>query len=489
MVSTEKRPNVLILMCDQMRGDCMSCAGHPDVKTPYLDTLAASGTLFERAYSACPSCIPARAGMLTGRAPSSHGRIGNKEGVPWQYDHMLAQEFVRGGYQTALIGKNHVNPARLGCGFEVIRLHDGYIGRQRRASLPHWAHQSVCDDYMRFLHAELGPQADVNAAGVENNSWIARPWPYEERLHPTNWVADEVIRFIETRDRTRPFLAMASFVRPHPPFDPPSTYFDLYRRKALREPVRGDWDDGEATEREGMILDSVHGCRDAELRNEAMAGYYGSITHVDHQLGRIITALENDESWEDTIVLFVADHGEMLFDHGLFRKRLPYEGSAHVPLIIRVGKNIAQSVPHRSQGLVELMDVMPTLLDFAHLPIPETVDGSSVVDDVLNGVEFERELIHGEHVAGRELSNHWIVTPNDKFIWYSQTGVEQYFDLEHDRGERRNLIDDPQSQERIQYLRDCLICELEGREEGFVVDGKLQIGCPMLEMLEHPRPL
>lgn len=253
------RPNVLLIMCDQMRGDCLGIDGHPDVKTPYLDTLAADGMLFENAYSACPSCIPARASLFTGRTPAGTGRVGYKDGVAWEYDHMLAQEMRDGGYQTAVVGKMHVHPPRLGCGFEYMRLHDGYIGHCRKANLPYWMHQNVSDDYMRFLKDELGEFADVNGTGVENNSWITHPWAYEERLHPTNWVVDESIRFLETRDRTRPFFLMTSFVRPHPPFDAPQTYFDLYRDMELRAPAVGDWDDAGATERDGMILDSVHG--------------------------------------------------------------------------------------------------------------------------------------------------------------------------------------------------------------------------------------
>ena len=356
-----RRPNVVLIVCDQFRGDCLGVAGHPDVKTPYLDTLAAQGTFFENGYSACPSCIPARASLLTGKAPRSTGRVGYQDGIPWNYDHMMAEEFSAAGYQTAMVGKMHVHPPRLGCGFQHYRLHDGYIGHYRKANKPHWMHQDVSDDYLRFLRSELGPEADVNGTGVENNSWIARPWVYEERLHPTNWVVDESIRFIETRDRTRPFFLMASFVRPHPPFDAPAAYYQPYLDRELREPARGDWDDVEATERDGMIIDSPHGCRDATLRHEAMAGYYGCITHIDHQIGRLITTLENDETYENTVVLFTADHGEMLFDHSSFRKVLPYEGSTHVPFIVRVGSRVlpeGKPAPRRSEAVVDLMDVI-----------------------------------------------------------------------------------------------------------------------------------
>ena len=149
MASNAQRPNVLLIMCDQMRGDCLGIDGHPDVKTPYLDTLAADGMLFENAYTACPSCIPARASLFTGKTPAGTGRVGYQDGVDWEYDHMLAQELRDGGYQTAVVGKMHVHPPRLGCGFEHMCLHDGYIGHYRKANLPYWMHQNVSDGRVR----------------------------------------------------------------------------------------------------------------------------------------------------------------------------------------------------------------------------------------------------------------------------------------------------------------------------------------------------
>lgn len=142
-----------------------------------------------------------------------------------------------------------------------------------------------------------------------------------------SWVVDESIRFLETRDRTRPFFLMASFVRPHPPFDAPAEYFEMYYGKELVEPALGDWVDRSLTESDGMVIDSVHGRHDAELRHQAMAGYYACITHIHHQIGRLVTALEPDATCTNTVVVFTSDHGEMLFDHEKFRKVLPYEAA------------------------------------------------------------------------------------------------------------------------------------------------------------------
>lgn len=476
------KPNIILLMCDQYRGDCLSFLDHADVKTPYLDTMAADGFCFDHAYSACPSCIPARAALFTGLDQKNHRRVGYQDGIDWEYPHMLAEELRNNGYQTQCIGKMHVHPPRLSCGFDNIKLHDGYIGHYRKANTPYWQHQNISDDYMYHLKQNKGIKADVNATGVENNSWITHPWIYEEELHPTNWVVDESIRFLETRDRSKPFFLMASFVRPHPPFDAPKNYFDMYYGKDLKEPAVGEWVDPSLTERDGRTMDSIHGCKDAELRHQAMAGYYACITHIDHQIGRFITALENDETYNNSIIIFTSDHGEMLFDHQKFRKVLPYEGSTRVPLIIHVGKKVAKTHPALCHDVVELRDIMPTILDFAGIECPE-VDGLSLKDVCINAKALNRDYIHGEHARDREQSNHYIVTNTDKYIWYSQTGIEQYFDLIHDRDETHDLINDENCQDRIQQLRQYLINELKDREEGFTDGKELFAGKPLVSFL------
>lgn len=480
-----KQPNILLLVCDQFRGDCLSYAKHSDVKTPYLDTLAAQGASFDKAYSSCPSCIPARAALFTGMSQEHHGRVGYEDGIDWNYEHMLPEEMSSNGYQTECIGKMHVHPVRKHCGFQGIRLHDGYLGYYRSNSIAHHQHQEVTDDYLYDLKNKLGSHADFNASGPECNSWVTHPWIYEERLHPTNWVAEESIRFLQTRDRTRPFFLMSSFVRPHQPFDAPSSYFDMYKDKQLTAPAHGDWVDDSLTEQFGYIKDSIYGCNDAQSRHDAMAGYYACITHVDHQIGRLLSSLMESGDYDDTVILFVSDHGELLFDHGLYRKVFPYEGSTHIPLLIHVGKNVRHTAPLRSDTLVELRDIMPTILDFAGIPIPEQVDGFSLVPEIVGEAGNEREYLHGEHSFHSQLSNHYIVTKRDKYIWYSEKDVEQYFNLEKDPREEHDAIHDSESQERIAYLRSLLIQELEGREEGYSDGKSLLSGGTPVNCLSH----
>lgn len=221
----------------------------------------------------------------------------------------------------------------------------------------------------------------------------------------------------------------------------------------------------------------MHGCRDDEMRHQAMAGYYACITHIDHQIGRLITALENDETYHDTIIVFTADHGEMLFDNNCFRKVLPYEGSTHIPMIVHVGKNIKKVTPFRSDSVVELRDIMPTLLEFAGIDIPDTVDGISMAPEIIGEKPHQREYLHGEHSGGVQ-SNHYIVTSHDKYIWFSQTGREQYFNLDQDPREEHDLIHEQAYQDRIHTLRSHLIDELKDREEGYTDGRQLLKGTP-----------
>ncbi|MFA6947643.1 MAG: arylsulfatase [Eubacteriales bacterium] len=472
------RPNILLITADQWRGDCLGCMGHPDVLTPHLDDLAQNGIAFEHAYTACPSCIPARAALHTGMSQEHHGRVGYRDGVRWDYPHTLAGELTRAGYQTQCVGKMHVHPLRNSLGFMNVELHDGYLHYYRNPSRGLYDDQRVADDYIYWLKKELGAQADVTDTGIDCNSWTARPWPYPEYTHPTNWATDRAIDFLRRRDPDMPFFLNVSYVRPHPPLDAPQAFFDMYDSAALTAPAMGDWADGERIKREGRSVSSATGPIDEKLRRMAQAGYYAAITQIDYQIGRLTEALFSAGVSGNTIIMFTSDHGEMLCDHNLFRKSLPYEGSAHVPMIISgsiTRDGIFRALRSKPDKLIELRDVMPTLLSFAGADIPETVDGMNIMDT------REREYIHGEHINGVD-SNQWIVTKKDKYIWFCQRNesdaqYEQYFDLSCDPTELYNGIRDGEYTGRAEYLRSILVRELSARQEGFVQNGRLATGC------------
>lgn len=474
----QKRKNIVLLMTDQLRGDCMGCAGHPDVKTPYLDTLASKGVRFENAYSACPSCVPARAALHTGLTQESHRRVGYADGIRWEYPHTMAGELTKAGYYTQCVGKMHVDPLRNYLGFCHVELHDGYLHYYRDPEIPYRENQKQADDYFHWLKQEKGIDCDVTDTGLECNSWVARPWIYEEKYHPTNWVTDRSIDFLRRRDPDMPFFLFASYLRPHPPFDAPQCYFDMYRNKELTPPVVGDWCDEEALRARGRIFDSDTGPLDPELVREMQIGYYACITHLDHQIGRLIQALVENKLYDDTIILFVSDHGELLGDHHLFRKSRAYQGSSRVPFLVSGGGFRPEKPGSVKTDVVELRDVMPTVLEAAGIQIPDSVEGISLWNTALkeSGTPEVREYLHGEHTLG-EASSHWIITRDEKYIWYSQTGEEQYFRIAEDPDELHNLIGSENAKERVETLRGLLIQELQDREEGFVREGRLVTGC------------
>jgi len=470
-----KQPNIILIMTDQLRWDCLGYAGHPDVKTPYLDTLASKGVVFDHAYSACPSCIAARAALHTGMEQSHHGRVGYEDNIPWNYAHTMAGELSKAGYYTQCVGKMHVHPLRNYLGFDNVDLHDGYLHSARYGSVPYRESQFVADDYFYWLKQELGVTADVTDTGIDCNSYLARPWMHDEKYHPTNWVTERSLDFLRRRDPRKPFFLMASYLRPHPPFDAPQYYFDLYKDKELRAPFIGSWETDEYLKRDGRIFDSKTGPVDPELARQAQIGYYACITHLDHQIGRLIMALIEQELYDDSIIIFTSDHGEELCDHHMFRKSRPYEGSCHIPLLISAGKNVLPDIKSSSvcHDVAELRDIMPTLLEIAGTEIPASVDGHSLLPLAKDPGSTARTWLHGEHSYG-EFSNHWIVTETDKYIWYSETGEEQYFCLKEDPHELINRIGDAGCQDRIKELRGHLIDSLKGRLEGFT-DGSVLI--------------
>jgi len=190
------RPNIVLIVADQFRGDCLGFKGHPDVKTPYLDTMAARGMNFPNMYSACPTCIPARAALLTGMSQARNGRTGYQDGIDWNYEHTLAGEIAAQGYVTHCVGKMHVHPPRHRMGFHDVEIHDGYLHYYRKEDIPAYQAQDRYDDYLHWFRDKMGAHRDMNDAGIQCVSWVARPWPYEEQYHPTTWATERALDFL-----------------------------------------------------------------------------------------------------------------------------------------------------------------------------------------------------------------------------------------------------------------------------------------------------
>jgi arylsulfatase A-like enzyme len=454
------QPNLVLILADQLRGDCLGVAGHPVVATPNLDMLAHRGTWFSSAYSTVPSCIAARASLFTGLSASSHGRLGYEDRVPWTYRTTLAGELARAGYQTHCVGKTHFFPQRAHLGFQGLESYEG--------------DQNLAGDYVNDYHEWLCERTDGRGCetdhGVDWNSWYARPSHLPEELHTSSWVTTRAIEFLRRRDPTRPFFLNLSFHRPHPPIDPPQVFFDLYRDRPLPAVPQGDW----ARRYDVPITDvnAWHGRVSAPLLDRARRAYFAQIEHIDNQIGRFLMALRKAATGP-TWVVFSADHGEMLGDHCLWRKTYAYEGSARVPLIVCPPQG---AVRHRSSEVVMQEDLMPSLLAMAGLPLPAGLDGRSVLPLLAApppGGAW-RDWGHGEHAAcyAPETGMQYLTDGRWKYIWYTLTGEEQLFDLHGDPQECLNLAADPMHRDCLVSWRDRLVAALAPRVEDGLTDGR-----------------
>lgn len=476
-------------MVDQMRADCLSILDHPVVDTPNLDQLARDGVLFNNAYTATPSCVPARATVLTGMSQSSTGRVGYEDKNEWDYEHTMPGEFAKAGYHTQCIGKMHVYPTRKLCGYHNIQLHDGYMHYNRfKHTTTTTESFEQTDDYLQWLRDKAGSHLDMTDLGLDCNSQtVTRPWELPESLHPTNWVTTQSIDFLRRRDPTKPFFLNMSFVRPHPPFDPPKVFYDMYRDIDIPDSPIGNWAISDDTEKDGFDPLVLKGIAPQRRLKRAKAAYYALITHIDHQIGRFLMAMQEYGVYDDTVILFVSDHGELLGDHHLFGKRLGYEGSAKVPFIMAdPGNHLNLDKNIQLNEIIELRDIMPTLLDVANLDIPSTVEGESLLPLWRKEDTDWRDYIHGEHEYGVQ-SYHYITNGLEKYIWYSQTGEEHFFDLQRDPQELKNLIAVADYRERIEIHRNQLIKELTGREEGYTDGIKLIVGQKAKPLLKQRR--
>ena len=433
--------------------------------------------------------MPARVALLTGQSQESHGRYGYRDGVPFSQAYQTTLPGVLGanGYQTQAIGKMHVYPERDRVGFDDVRLHDGFLHFARRMS---GRNLQRIDDYVTWLRRQPGMAAAAETDhGVGCNSMMARPWDKPEELHPTSWIGSEAIDWLHRRDPTVPFFLYLSFHRPHAPYDPPQWAFDQYVDQEIPDPPVGEWTESFARFRVDYLAEPMHGRQKPEVRRRALAAYYGLITHIDYQLNRLVEALSDFNLADNTAFVFVSDHGDMLGDHDFYRKTVGYEGAAHVPFIVRLPGG--RYVVPRVDQVVELRDVMPTILDIAGVEVPDSVDGVSVLP-LMNGESVEwRSEVHGEHtyeMDGWE-SMHWVTDGHRKFAWWSGSGIEQFFDLDEDPQELHDLVADETRAAEVEDWRGRLVGYLRDREEGFVVEGALVAGRPVVHEAQWIRDL
>ncbi len=461
--TSRERPNILFLMTDQQRGDFLGSDGNLAVRTPNLDRIAGEGARFRHAYSSTPSCTPARACLLTGQAPWHHGMLGYGR-VAAEYPFEAPKMLARAGYQTCAIGKNHFHPQRNAHGYEKAILDES--GRSFSADFR--------SDYRSWFASEA-PTLDPDATGIGWNDCTAGEYVLPERLHPTTWTGDTAVRYLNTCPTDRPFFLKVSFARPHSPYDPPPRYMREFNDAAIPPASIGSW--AEPYRPRSSELPSLwHGDLGESQVRHSRQGYCGSIRFIDDQIGRILEALHARGLYEETLILFLSDHGDMLGDHHHWRKCYAYEGSARVPMLVRwpdglIAADRGQVLEH----VVELRDVMPTFLAAAGVGIPDSVDGRSLLGPVSGKGSGWRSFVDLEHSVCYSPRNHWSALTDGawKYIYQALDGEELLFDLSSDPHEQRNLADSALAGAQLRRWRSRLVSHFEERGEPYIRNGKL----------------
>ncbi|MEM6562591.1 MAG: sulfatase-like hydrolase/transferase [Planctomycetota bacterium] len=451
-VATPERPNILLITTDQQRFDALRL-NNPDtpLRTQHTDALAAGGINFTRGYTTCPVCIPARRTLLTGLHPTTHGLVGYQDGQPWDPPFTIPGLVRDAGYQTQLIGKLHQWPQRKRFGFDNMILSDSPNHRPASGFHPH-------NDYTEWL-AKLHPHAEPNNHGINGNSRNARPFNLDENLHQTSWLADQAIDFLtRRRDPSCPWFLHLSFWAPHPPLVPPQAYWDMYRDHDVA-PVHGDWAAGiaEARSPAGRPSATPIGPFDEAELQRARAGYFGLIHHIDDRINAVLDRYfeyGTPQAKEPVLIIFTSDHGEMLGDHHLWRKSLPYEASAHVPFFVS-GMNM-DTVSGTSDALVSLEDAAATILDASGAEVPDALagvnEGTSLMPALRGETLHTRDRLFGQIAAG-PTTNHYVVEGPLKYVRFTRTGDEQLFDVLADPQDLHDLSADA---ERLLPMRALL---------------------------------
>jgi arylsulfatase A-like enzyme len=334
------------------------------------------------------------------------------------------------------------------------------------------------DDYDQALIAAApesgGIRAIVKSLRLSNNGWQAAPWPLDKSLHPTAWVANRAAEVMRELPADKPLFLTASFYAPHPPLFPPADLFRHFLEAELPDPAMGDWVDTDSLRAEGDRVGHRVSLEGETLRR-AQAGYLGLIQHLDDTLGPLIESFvaRSETAGRPWVIVLTSDHGEMLGDHGYYRKCEPFEGSANIPMVIAGSPELGLEAGQRSSEPVCLEDLMPTLLDLAGIAIPDGIDGLSLVP-VLRGERTEvRDWLHLEHARcySAAQSFHALTDGRFKYVWRPKDGREHLFDLDQDPNEQRDLAAVDVHRADLQRWRAVLVHRLAERPEGFS-DGK-----------------
>ncbi|HEX4883813.1 MAG TPA: sulfatase-like hydrolase/transferase [Casimicrobiaceae bacterium] len=475
----ERRPNILWYCTDQQRYDTIGALTQPQIRTPAIDALASQGVAFRRAYTQSPICTPARATFLTGRYPAAHQVYRNGNAFFPAHEKLVTRLFADAGYDCGLVGKLHLSAAKR---FEV-RPDDGY-----RAFW--WSHHPTPDaarghDYETWLRHEK--RVDPVELYRPVNYFCGPGVPAE--LHQTTWCSEMAIRFV-TEQRDGPWLLSVNPFDPHAPFDAPPEFRARVRAADLDLPLFRD-SDLERQRAFAAIDQQTKVAEDPRIRKdvrpvpagdhdaiasappreydalEVKANYYAMIMLIDDQFARIVETLRATGQLERTIIVFMSDHGELLGDHGLILKGCRFfEGLVRVPLVLSWPGRFQRGLV--SDALVETIDVAPTLLEAAGLPLPYGMQGRSLLPILEGSADPARHKPHvvceyNDSVGGLPDHTHGAMVCDGRYksVVYRGHRIGELYDLERDPGEFDNLWDDPAARdlkaERLRYHLDAMM--------------------------------
>ncbi len=456
-MSEKERPNILILMPDQMRADCMGCAGHTQIRTPNLDQLSADGVRFTNTFTVSPICMPARASFANGLYPHNHGMWTNLGRMPSE-DETFYHLLQRIGYHTAHIGKSHYYPT---------------VRRD---------HMKCEESYMHtrgfeYAHDTPGPMASIRMESFMSDEWKVKGLyesfrkDYEERRRlppwtsrisplptgdfPDSYVGRKAVEFVKGYKDERPMCLFVGFPGPHDPWDAPGEYATMYDSEETPPPIKagepGEWVPPKAADM--MLLDRYNEMSIGDVR-KVRANYYGKISLIDYWIGQILEAFE-DRGWlDDLFAIFWSDHGEMLGDHQRLHKFVFYESSLRVPLTIRWPGHIPNS--RTTDALVEIIDVFPTVLEAVGAAQSERCLGKSLWPIIRDPSVVNRQTILSEiHYGG--CRRFMIRNDRYKYATSEMDGGYLLHDLEKDPTEYVNLIGHPDQQENETRLSNELL--------------------------------
>lgn len=432
--------NVVVVLADQLRADCVGCYGNSIVKTPHIDRLANAGTRFSWAFSQHPQCAPSRASLLTGRYPHTNGSISNFTATG-DHERTLGERYRAAGYQSVGVGKLHLFKEKQEAGFSDLMVSGGQHSGSTDA-------ECLDEDYKNWMrergHWDALKEAYAQRADPNYRlNFQCKVSPLPPDLYIDGWVGNRAVEFIEAQSATRPFFMFVGLPNPHNPFEPPEPYASIYDPSGMPIPESFQSDLSKkppqhlAYKKFGRAgMGSNYELLTEEALRQVIAYYYASITLVDDQVGKIIDALEAKGIMDDTVVVFLSDHGELLGDHGMLLKStdaypILYDNCLHVPLIFRVpGAPAGQVV----ESAVELVDLAPTILEATGLEMAPEFQGFSLLDALHGGDAPTREWVFCETGAVKMLRG-----GGYKLVYYPGQTYGELYDLNSDPHEMNNL--------------------------------------------------